>query len=153
MPLALYMDQHVPRAITTGLRLRDVDVLTAFEDGASDIDDPELLDRASALGRVLFSQDDDLLTEAARRQAAAIPFSGVIYAHQLRVSIGVCIHDLELIATAGEIEDLRQQVLYLPPQILTQLQWGLIQDDCRTSASLSISRLAGLTRRLSVVST
>ncbi len=26
MPLALYMDQHVPRAITTGLRLRDVDV-------------------------------------------------------------------------------------------------------------------------------
>jgi hypothetical protein len=30
MPLALYMDQHVPRAITTGLRLRDVDVLTAL---------------------------------------------------------------------------------------------------------------------------
>ncbi len=114
MPLALYMDQHVPRAITTGLRLRDVDVLTAFEDGASDIDDPELLDRASALGRVLFSQDDDLLAEAARRQAAAIPFNGVIYAHQLRVSIGVCIHDREIIATAGESEDLHQQVLFLP---------------------------------------
>ena len=40
MPLALYMDQHVPRAITTGLRLRNVDVLTAFEDGFSDVDDP-----------------------------------------------------------------------------------------------------------------
>src|SRR5579884_1049821 len=45
MPLALYLDQHVPRAIATGLRLRGVDVLTAFEDGASDLDDPALLDR------------------------------------------------------------------------------------------------------------
>jgi hypothetical protein len=114
MPLALYMDQHVPRAITMGLRLRNVDVLTAFEDGAGDVDDPELLDRASALGRVLFSQDDDLLAEAARRQAADLPFSGVIYAHQLRVSIGACIHDIEIIATAGETEDPRQQVLFLP---------------------------------------
>jgi hypothetical protein len=50
MPVALYMDQHVPRAITTGLRLRGIDVLTALEDGASDVDDPELLDRASAGG-------------------------------------------------------------------------------------------------------
>lgn len=33
MPLALYMDQHVPLAITVGLRLRGIDVLTAFEDG------------------------------------------------------------------------------------------------------------------------
>lgn len=30
MPLALYMDQHVPRAITIGLRLCTVDVLTAL---------------------------------------------------------------------------------------------------------------------------
>ena len=114
MPLALYMDQNVPRAITLGLRLRNVDVLTAFEDGASDVDDPELLDRASSLGRVLFSHDDDLLTEAARRQVAGIPFGGVIYAHQLRVSVGACIDDLALIATAGEPEDLRQHVLFLP---------------------------------------
>lgn len=114
MPLALYMDQHVPRAITAGLRLRNVDVLTAFEDGAADVGDPELLDRASALGRALFSQDDDLLVEAASRQAAGISFSGVIYAHQLHVSIGVCIHDLEIIAAVGEPEDLRQHVLFLP---------------------------------------
>jgi hypothetical protein len=114
MPLALYMDQHVPRAITTGLRLRGVDVMTAFEDGAGDIADPELLDRASALGRVLFSQDDDLLAEAAHRQTAGIPFSGVIYAHQLRASIGACIRDLEIIAVAAEPEEVQQQVLFLP---------------------------------------
>jgi hypothetical protein len=46
----LYMDHHVPRAITEGLRLRGIDVITAYEDGASDIDDSALLDRAGELG-------------------------------------------------------------------------------------------------------
>jgi predicted nuclease of predicted toxin-antitoxin system len=108
------MDQHVPRAITIGLRLRQVDVLTAFEDGAGEADDSALLDRASELGRVLFTHDDDLLAEAARRQTAGIPFSGVIYVHQLRLSIGACIDDLEIIAAAGEPRDLREHVLVLP---------------------------------------
>jgi hypothetical protein len=56
MAIALYMNQHVPRAITVGLRLRGVDVLTASEDGASRMDDAELLDRAGELGRVLFTR-------------------------------------------------------------------------------------------------
>jgi hypothetical protein len=34
------MDQQVLRAITTGLRLRNVDVLTALEDRFRDVDDP-----------------------------------------------------------------------------------------------------------------
>jgi hypothetical protein len=45
MAIALYMNQHVPRAITVGLRLRGVDVITAHEDGASVMDDPAILDR------------------------------------------------------------------------------------------------------------
>jgi predicted nuclease of predicted toxin-antitoxin system len=114
MPIALYMDQHVPRAITTGLRLRNVDVLTASEDGASAFTDPELLVRASLRGRILFSQDDDLLAEAARCQTDGITFGGVVYAHQLRVSIGACIRDLALIALVGEPEDLRNRVMFLP---------------------------------------
>jgi len=32
MAIKLYMDHHVPRAITEGLRLRGVDVLTAEDD-------------------------------------------------------------------------------------------------------------------------
>ena len=105
MPIALYMDQHIPRAVTAGLRLRGVDVLTAFEDGASELSDPDLLDRAGERGRVLFSQDDDLLAEGVRRQREGVFFRGVIYVHQLRLSIGACIRDLELIAKAGEPED------------------------------------------------
>lgn len=114
MPLKLYMDQNVPRAITIGLRLRGVDVITASEDGSSLLNDPDLLDRCGELGRVLFTHDDDLLVEAAKRKKEGVFFSGVIYAHQLGVSIGACIRDLEVIAEAGEPEDLFNRVEYLP---------------------------------------
>jgi len=43
MPFSLYMDHHVPKAITVGLRLRDIDVLTAYEDNAGQLDDNLLL--------------------------------------------------------------------------------------------------------------
>ena len=108
------MDQHVPKAITVGLRLRGIDVLTAQEDNASEYADQALLDRATKLGRVLFSQDDDLLIEATKRQREAAFFQGVIYGHQLRVPIGVCIRDLEIIALYGEPLDLTNSVQFLP---------------------------------------
>jgi len=114
MPLKLSMDHHVPRAITLGLRLRQVDVLTAYEDQAHEVADPDLLDRATSLGRVLFTQDDDLLTEASHRQRAGIAFGGVIYAHQEAISIGQCVQDLEVVAVAGTEEDVVNQVIYLP---------------------------------------
>ncbi len=88
MSLALYMDVHVRRAVTSGLRLRGVDVLTAQEDGTARWPDDQLLDRAGALKRVLFSQDDDLLIEAERRQRENHYFAGVIYAHQLAITVG-----------------------------------------------------------------
>ena len=112
--ISIYMDQHIPRAITEGLRLRGVEVITAYEDGAGEMGDAELLDRATKLGRVLFTQDNDLLAEAAMRQKEGIPFNGVIYAHQMRVSIGTSIHNLEIIAKAGEAEDLSNKVQFLP---------------------------------------
>ena len=114
MAIALYMDQHVPKAITVGLRLRNVDVVTAYEDGADQFEDDLLLKRADELGRALFTQDDDLLEAAAKCQRAEIPFSGVIYGHQLRVAIGVCVQDLEIISKSGEPEDLKNQVVFLP---------------------------------------
>ena len=40
--VSLYMDQHVPRAISAGLRLREVDVVTAFEDSASDMNNSDI---------------------------------------------------------------------------------------------------------------
>ena len=95
MSVALYMDENVHAAVTKTLRLRGIDVLTAQEDGHAQTPDPVILDRALALGRVVFSQDQDFLIEAARRQATGEPFAGVVYAHQRYVSIADCITDLE----------------------------------------------------------
>ena len=114
MSVSLYMDVHVRRAVTEGLRLRGVDVLTAQENGAGELDDPELLDRATELGRVLFTQDDDLLREAKRRQQTGRNFAGVVYAHQLNITVGQCIADLELIARASEPAEWNGHTEYLP---------------------------------------
>ncbi|MEW5938811.1 MAG: DUF5615 family PIN-like protein [Chloroflexota bacterium] len=114
MTVSLYMDHHVPKAITLGLRSRGVDMTTAYEDGREEEFDPILLDRAGELERVLFTQDDDLLDEASKRQREGISFSGVVFAQQQRVPWGVCIRDLELIAKACEPEDMVNQVYYLP---------------------------------------
>jgi Domain of unknown function (DUF5615) len=108
------MDVHVPRAITDALRLRDIDVLTAAEDGSRRLTDSELLDRATALARVLFTRDADLLAEATRRQRTGQSFSGIVFGHQLLVSIGQCVHDLELLAVAVQPSELADRVQHLP---------------------------------------
>lgn len=114
MSLRLYMDVHVRRPVTTGLRRRGVDVLTAQEDGTDRWNDTDLLDRARTRGRVLFSQDDDLLQEATRRQRAGKPFAGVIYAHQQNITVRQSIEDLELLAKACEPEEMANRVVFLP---------------------------------------
>ena len=114
MSTSFYMDVHVRRAVTIGLRLRGVDVLTAQEDGFALASDAELLDRATELERILFTQDDDFLREAALLQERGEFFPGVVYAHQLKITIGRCIADLELIATLGRPEDFASRVEHLP---------------------------------------
>ncbi|NIA31136.1 MAG: hypothetical protein GWP06_14650 [Actinobacteria bacterium] len=114
MAIQLYMDHNVPRAIVDGLKSRGADLVTSHEDGTSEFDDSKLLDRATELGRALFTRDYDLLQEATKRQRSGVLFSGVIYAHQLRVSIGSCIRDLEIIAKAGEPKDIENRVEFLP---------------------------------------
>jgi hypothetical protein len=114
MSVGLYMDVHVPAAITRGLLLRGVDVLAAQIDGTAELPDAALLDRATELGRPLFSQDEDLLVEATLRQGNGRHFSGVIYGHQLELTIGRAIRDLELLAQAGDAEDFAERIEYLP---------------------------------------
>jgi predicted nuclease of predicted toxin-antitoxin system len=114
MTVALYMDHHVARQVTTGIRLRGVDVITAYEDGAQRMSDPALLERATALGRVLVTQDEDLLREGGLRQQQGVPFAGVVYARQRSVSIGKLVIDLELIANIYDPPDVANQVIYLP---------------------------------------
>jgi hypothetical protein len=110
----LYMDVHAPFAITEGLRRRQIDVLTSQEDGTSRFDDEHLLQRATDLGRILFSQDEDLLSIATHYQASGHEFAGLIYAHQLGSGIGEIIEDIELLCECADLNEIRNCVIYLP---------------------------------------
>ena len=114
MSVAFYFDENVQGAIAEGLRLRGIDVLCAQEDGFDHTPDPLVLDRAGTLGRVMFTRDDDFLREATSRLQKRHSFTTVIYAHQLRVTMGRCVDDLELFARASDPSELRDCVFYLP---------------------------------------
>lgn len=100
MSLALYMDEHVHGRITDALRRRGVDVITAQEDGHTGVEDAVLLARSTAMGRIMFSQDSDMLREASHCLKVGESFAGLAYADQLGITIGQAIRDLELLAKA-----------------------------------------------------
>jgi len=78
------------------------------------LEDEDLLARAAQLERVLVTQDEDFLGIAQEWLQAGRPFTGIVYAHQLRIGIGRFISDLELIAKAAEPGHLRNRVEHLP---------------------------------------
>lgn len=108
------MDVHVPQGITDALRARNVPVITAQEDGYAEADDPVLLSRATGLNCVLFTRDADFLQICAAWQREGKPFAEVIYAHQLRVTIGRCVQDLAILADVGMPEDVANRIEHLP---------------------------------------
>ena len=114
MSLPLYVDHHVRAAATKGLRRRGIDVLTAFEDGRAEAPDEELLARATELGRVVFTQDDDVLAIADDWQRVGRHFAGVVYAHQLQATVGQIVSDLQLILEATTSDEMRDSILFLP---------------------------------------
>jgi predicted nuclease of predicted toxin-antitoxin system len=114
MAQRLYRDEHVPSAITEGLQLRGLDVLTAQEDGRRGASDPVLLDRATELGRLFFTFDADFLKEAALRQRNQQVFPGILYSRSTSTTIRKCIDDLEMIALLSEPEESASRIYYLP---------------------------------------
>jgi predicted nuclease of predicted toxin-antitoxin system len=114
MPVPLYFDVHVPRAIRDQLRRKGVDVLTAQEDSAGKLTDEELLERTSKLGRVLFTQDIRFKALAEDWQSRGKSFAGLLYGHQSTALIGKFVQDLELIAKATDPKEWENVVDHLP---------------------------------------
>ena len=113
MSLAVYMDVHVPAAVTEGLRRKLRDVRTAQADAAGQLSDEELLERATTLGSVLLTQDADFLEITARWQQRGIPFSGVLSAPQ-GTPIGRTIEDAELCLAGLTADEFRNRLVHLP---------------------------------------
>lgn len=114
MPVGLYADVHVPGPVIVQLRLRDVDILAATEEGTNRLDDHELLALAESLRRVMITQDIRfrVLAEKWRREGRG--FAGLVFAHQRYVSYGEMIFDLELIAKATDADFWQNRVEQLP---------------------------------------
>jgi hypothetical protein len=114
MSLPLYFDQNVDQAIVEGLRARGIDVLTAKEDGMAVAADELVFRRATSLGRVVVSNDNDFLRIAHRWQADGTYFAGLIHATQFAVSIGDVIEDVEIIAKVKAPHEMANKIEYVP---------------------------------------
>lgn len=114
MAAKLYTDVHVPSAVTLGLRIRGIDVLTSQQDGTTEFSDEDLLLQSTALGRILLTQDTDFLTIAAVWQQTGTTFRAVIFVKQLGVGLGQIIEDVDLLLNAATEPELWNQVFHLP---------------------------------------
>jgi hypothetical protein len=114
MAVRLYMDVHIPMAITRQLRLRGVDVVAATEEGTNELKDDTLLELAGVQKRALFTHDIRFKALAENWQRTNKPFAGLIYGHAEGASLGQYVRDLELIVNACEPSDLANTVIHLP---------------------------------------
>ena len=106
--ITFYMDEHAPTAVTTGLRRRDSDVLTAQEANLLAASDKTHLAFAANAGRVIFTQDADFL----RLHAEGITHAGIVYAHQ-QTRIGIIVRGLVLIYQVLESQEMENHVEFL----------------------------------------
>jgi predicted nuclease of predicted toxin-antitoxin system len=102
------MDEHVPRAVTDGLRRRGVAVLTAQEAGMVSAADDQHLEFAAKGGYVVFTQDADFL----RLHAAGASHTGIVYVRQ-QTPIGYMLRGLILIYNVLSPQDIVGRVQFL----------------------------------------
>ena len=106
--IRFYMDEHVPAAVTQGLRRRGVEALTVQEAGLRSATDEEQLAFALAQRRVVFTQDADF----PRLHAAGVHHAGIVYAPQ-QTPVGAMIRGLMLIVEVLEGDDMMGHLEYL----------------------------------------
>jgi len=106
--IRFYMDEHVPRAVTAGLRRRGVDVVTTQEAGLHPASDEQHLVFALQEGRVIFTQDADFL----RLHAAGVPHGGIVYVRQ-QTPVSQMLRGLMLIHDVLAPEDMANHVEFL----------------------------------------
>lgn len=106
--IKFYLDEHIPKAVATGLRSRGVDVLTVPETGM--IGYPDELQLAYALreSRVFVTKDDDFL----RLNAEKVPHAGIVFLQRQR-SVGDIVKALSVTAKGFTGAELADRVQYL----------------------------------------
>lgn len=106
--IRFYMDEHVPRTVTEGLRRRGMDALTAQEAAMLEASDEQHLSLALSAARVIVTQDADFL----RLHATGHRHSGIVFAPQ-QTTIGAFVRGLILIYDVLSAEDMTSHVEFI----------------------------------------
>lgn len=109
MTLRFYLDENLPVEIARQLRSREIDAVTVRDLGRLGDTDQNHLQRATALGRVLCTQDTDFV----RLAAAGISHAGIVLGHPEHHHIGAWVNFLELLAAVVDAAEMRDRVEYL----------------------------------------
>lgn len=108
-PIRYYFDEHIPGAVSLGLRRRGVDVLTAQDAGRCGLPDPDQLQFALKEVRVLVTFDADYLTIA----AGGASHAGIAFCHSTKYSAGQLLTVLLLVHSAFTRPEMHDHVEYL----------------------------------------
>jgi uncharacterized protein with PIN domain len=107
--LRFHLDEHVPKAVATGLRSHGIDVTTAADAGLLSAKDHEHLAFAASQSRILVTHDRHFL----RHAASGVVHAGVAYCHQEKYAVGAMLQALLLLHACSTADEMWNRVEYL----------------------------------------
>ena len=103
--IRFYLDENLSPEIANQLRLSGIDIIR----GPLGDDDPVHLERATVMGRVVCTEDDDFIKLAAQGKTHA----GIIFGEQDRHSIGDWVKYLRFACDVHSAEELINTINYV----------------------------------------
>ncbi len=107
--LRFYFDESVELAVSEQLAVGKIDVVSAHSLEKLGDEDVNHLQRATEMGRILCTYDNDFLVLATE----GVEHAGIVYAHQQKTSIGDWVRGIRALHTRLTAEEIRGQVVFL----------------------------------------
>ena len=109
MPLSLLCDEHVRFDVIDGLRVQGINALSVQDLGLRGRPDPEILEAARQLGRIVYTSDTDFV----RLSDSGVPHLGVFFHRSRKYSPGGAINAVSLACQVLSPEEMRNRVEFL----------------------------------------
>jgi predicted nuclease of predicted toxin-antitoxin system len=104
-----YFDESIELAVSEQLVASGLDVVSAHSLEKLGDDDRNHLERASAMGRILCTYDNDFL----RLAHTGIEHAGIVFASMKKASIGGWVREIRAIHSRLSAEDIAGQVIFV----------------------------------------
>lgn len=104
----------MPQPLASALRQRGIDLLLSIEDGTEQLNDPDLWLRATNLGRIVVTQDQDFLAIAQWNSDEEQPHPGLVFCHSSKMALSKLADDLDLIAQAMSPDEFISTIVWVP---------------------------------------